>query len=553
MQKNSVALLSAALSGVALVWACDREAEPPTATSDPAEAQVSAVVRQQLRARLERLSTMPMLQLASRLGVTTIQDKPLKRRKAARGNGPTRKLSDVPIANHSTAHENEPTITASPKQKKRLVAGYHYITEAGGVRCQARRSTDGGRSWSSPVLMPQLTAASQCSDPVLAYSPDGGRVFYAYMDIKFFPINDTLLITEFDILVSYSTDGGATWTGPFIALDAVRGVFDYDKPWIGTPDDASNYVYVTATRFDATGDFACHIAFTRSTNGGTSYGAPQTLDESSGACGGEPPTPVVQGSRPTGGKKGDVLVAWYHSGFDGWLTGSFQIRTRYSADFGASFGPVVEAVTDASEAPFWKGPFLCYERWWPSMFPDVELGPSGAAHLAYAHDPVAGFETPEDGDIRYATSRGAPYTSWSAPVTVNDDRTASAQGFVALEVKAEGSGQSAKPHAVWVDHRLPLEVVTESQCLFGIDVENLEYDIFYSTRQGQRWSPNVRVTDRSSLSDFVFAGDYIDLTAATGSPFAIWTDRRDKRSIFDFEDDVWGGGTHRVHQFAVGR
>ena len=552
MHTTSLGLLSAALCGVALIWACDRETEPPTATSEPSEAQVSAVVREQLRARLERLSTMPMLQAARRLGVTTIQDKPLKRRKAPRGNGPTRKLTDVPIGNQMTADENEPTITASPKQKKRLVAGYHYFTEAGGVRCQARRSTDGGRSWSSPVLMPQLTAESGCSDPVLAYSPDGRRVFYAYMDVKFFSIDD-VVITDFDILVSYSTDDGATWTGPFIALNGVQGVFDYDKPWIGTPDDASNYVYVTATRFDATGDFACHIVFTRSTNEGTSYGAPQILDESSGPCGGEPPNQVVQGSRPAGGKKGDVLVAWSHSGFDGWLSGSFQIRTRYSADFGASFGPLVEAVTDASETPFWKGPFACYDRWWLSMAPDVELGPSGIGHLAYTHDPVPGSETPEDGNIRYATSRGAPYTSWSAPVTVNDDRTASAQGFVALEVKAKGSGQSAKPHAVWVDHRLPLELVTESQCLSGTDLENLEYDIFYSTQQGQRWSPNVRVTDRSSLSDFVFMGDYIDLTAATGSPFAIWTDRRDKRSIFDLEDDVWGGRTHRVQQFALGR
>ena len=34
------------------------------------------MVREQVKARLERLSTMPMLQVASRLGVTTIQDKP---------------------------------------------------------------------------------------------------------------------------------------------------------------------------------------------------------------------------------------------------------------------------------------------------------------------------------------------------------------------------------------------------------------------------------------------------------------------------------------------
>jgi hypothetical protein len=248
------------------------------------------------------------------------------------------------------------------------------------------------------------------------------------------------------------------------------------------------------------------------------------------------PQPSRAGLPPAGGKKGDVLVAWYHSGFDG---GSFQIRTRYSADFGASFGPLVAAVTGASETPFWKGPFACYDRWWFSMAPDVELGPSGTGHLAYTHDPVPGSETPEDGDIRYATSRGAPYTSWSAPVTVNDDRTASAQGV--RRVGSEGGGLRPVSQAACGlgGSPPPPRSGTESQCLFGTDLENLEYDIFSSTQQGERWSPNVRVTDRSSLSDFSFTGDYIDLTAATGSPFAIWTDPTGYSSLRRVAETNW--------------
>ena len=208
------------------------------------------------------------------------------------------------------------------------------------------------------------------------------------------------------------------------------------------------------------------------------------------------------------------------------------------------------AARDGAELPFWKGPFSCYERWWGGMFPDVELDPHGGGHVAYTHDPVPGSRTPEDGDIRYVASTRAPYTSWSSPVTVNDDHTASAQGFVALDLKSEGAGPSGKPHAIWEDHRLPLEGPGGSECPFATDVENLEYDIFYSTLQGKHWGPNIRVSDQSSRSDFVFNGDYIDLTTSNGSLFGIWTDRRDKTTIFDGEDDVWGSRTHRI-QVAV--
>jgi hypothetical protein len=531
------------LSAAALLVACEREMEPPTASPNANLAQdaLPAEVSEQLKAQLERFSGMPMFILAQHLGVTEIQGKSIKPPSdGPKGTHSPKKLMDVPIGTDLTAHENEPTVATSPKNKKLLVVGNHREPPPGSpftvaTRCEARHSSDGGVTWSAPVLMPQLTPASQCSDPVLAYSPDGGRVYYVYMDIKLIGADDI------DIIVSQSTDNGQTWSLPVIALNGIPGVVNYDKPWIGTPDDAANFVYVTATRFDATG---CQIVFTRSTNGGTSYATPTTLD--SGGCSfGFFGVQTVQGSRPAGGKQGNVLVAWYNSGPDGWLTGSFTIRTAHSADFGATFATAVDAVTDASETPFWKGPFSCYHRWWASMWPDVEIDPSGGGHIAYTHDPVAGSSNAEDGNIRYASSSGPPYTNWSSPTTVNDDGTVSAQGYVALEIKAEGTGQSAKPHAAWMDDRLPLELVATPEC--SGDIENLEYNIFYSTYQGGGWRANVRVSDQSSLSDRNFVGDYIDLTTDNGSLYTVWTDRRDKRSIFDLEDDAWGSRTHRVH------
>jgi hypothetical protein len=50
------------------------------------------------------------------------------------------------------------------------------------------------------------------------------------------------------------------------------------------------------------------------------------------------------------------------------------------------------------------------------------------------------------------------------------------------------------------------------------------------------------VSDESSYSDFIFIADYFDITVhrLVGDKIAYvtWTDRRDKSSEFDLEDDV---------------
>jgi hypothetical protein len=208
-----------------------------------------------------------------------------------------------------------------------------------------------------------------------------------------------------------------------------------------------------------------------------------------------------------------------------------------SANNGLTFGPVVNAAVDSFEAPFFLGPFASFFRWWPTMMPDIEIGSDGVAHIAYAHDPVPQLPppgtfnpSPEDGDIRYVTSAGPPYTTWSTPMTISDDQTGQAQGFPALETAIDGGGSFAQ--VAFVDHRLTPPPPIPPNILF---------DIFYTRATGDFWSPSARVTDQSSVSDFDFIGDYNDLTAGSNYSFGVWTDRRDKISFFDFEDDVWGG------------
>jgi len=506
----------------------------------------------QMKEQLRYLSTQPMLLRAATMGITVIEGKDVNSARPARnrrGRG-----HDVPIGVNPAIHENEPTVAANPVDRDKLVAGSHYISEVGNT-CVAYTSVDGGVSWTSPIAMPQLTNLSFCSDPVLAYAPDGNRVYYAYMDIKSTVEETPTTITftdDWDIVVSYSEDNGITWTGPVLALDGdpssltfdietgelleLEPGFQYDKPWISTPLDSAqkDWVYLTTTRFDTSDTFDCHITFTRSGDKTVTWDAPVLL-ESSSAC-----DPVIQGSRPAGGKGGNVLVAWYNSGPDGWLNGGFQIHTRRSANNGATWNSMVTAATDSFEAPFWLGPENFYHRWWGVMFPDVEIDGGGAAHIAYTRDPaenpVPGFsDTPEDGDIRYITSSAQPYNHWSAPITINDDGTVRAQGWATLETQTKN--RLTTVFLIWEDHRLSPEMPT----LFPRS-PNMFYDIFGAKKGfgNSSWFPNQRVSDLTSIVDFVFIGDYFDLAVNDQYVFGIWTDRRDKTDIFDFEDDVFG-------------
>lgn len=528
--------------------------QPASTVASYAQQNPQPKFPEKMKEQVKYLSTKPMMLRAATLNMKSIEGKDITGTGNSPVSGNQSRVDDVPIGVNPVIHENEPTVAANPVDSKKLVAGSHFISEVGNS-CVAYTSSNAGVSWTSPVAMPHLTPASFCSDPVLAYAPDGSRVYYVYMDIKSSvqETPSTIAFTDdWDIVVSFSDDNGKTWTGPFVALDGDPSTFTfhartgrllelepgflYDKPWISTALDTAqkDWAYITATRFDNFGAFDCHITFARSGDKSATWDAPALL-ESSGGC-----DPVVQGSRPAGGKGSNVLVAWYNSGTDGWLAGNFQIRTRLSVDNGATWNNIVTAAADSYEAPFWLGPEIFYHRWWGVMFPDVEIDAGGAAHIAYAHDPAAnpepGFsDTPEDGDIRYITSSGQPYNTWSAPLTINDDGIVRAQGWATLETQTIGADTTV--HLIWEDHRLSPELPTNFP-----NSPNLYYDIF-SAKKGSGnvgWFPNQRVSDATSIVDFVFIGDYFDLAANDQFVFGIWTDRRDKTDIFDFEDDVFG-------------
>jgi hypothetical protein len=474
--------------------------------------------------KVERLSGLPSHLAAQQLGINSIQGKPVDLSPSGPpGNAKSPKLKDVPIA-VTPANENETNVVANPVDKKFLVASSHRYPPFP-IPCIAYASSDGGASWSAGVPMQQLSPTHNCSDPVLAYAPDGSRVYMAYMDISG---------ATWDILVSHSDDNGLTWSAPAIALQGNPAAFIYDKPWIATHSfdpGQSQFVYVSATQFNFSGPD--HIAFSRSTDSGLTFNStsPTRFDSASLSV-------VVQGSHPAAGPGPDVLVAWYNSGPDGWLNGGFQIKVAHSADNGVTFdAPVIAAAESCCELPYWLGPSAFYHRWWGGMYPSTAIDGKGAAHIAYAYTPVnqntaAGFSSTESGDIRYISSAGAPYAAWSAPITVNDDGLQRAHGFPAIAAAKDGTVWLS-----WEDHRLRPAVATAFP-----NSSNLYYDNFVARKAPGQASffTNLRASDTSSISQRDFIGDYTGIAVNPGTTYAVWTDRRNRTNIFDQNNDVFG-------------
>ena len=81
---------------------------------------------------------------------------------------------------------------------------------------------------------------------------------------------------------------------------------------------------------------------------------------------------------------------------------------------------------------------------------------------------------------------------------------------------------------MWEDHRLS-------------EQDNLFYDCYYSRKtSGNDWFRSFRVNEVSSMSDSVYIGDYFGITKNDTTLFGVWTDRRDKSSASDPEDDAYG-------------
>jgi hypothetical protein len=234
--------------------------------------------------------------------------------------------TNVDITNN-TAPQNEPSVKINKKYPNRVVAAWRDFRL--GVDPHAVRrvgysySTDGGATWSvSALLDSTLLPGGLLRNSDAAVATDTNGYFYI----------STIALNNSDgngtVAVYKSTDGGVTF--PIAVIAAQTG--SEDKEYITcdfTPGSPyKNTLYISWTRFSGSPG----IKLMRSTNGGLNWSSAVNVS-TSGTSG--------QGSDPAVGYNGEIYVVWMGGFSDDiqWFSKSTNGGQSFSAPQNIAEGP----------------------------------------------------------------------------------------------------------------------------------------------------------------------------------------------------------------------
>ncbi len=326
---------------------------------------------------------------------------------------------------------------ATPTQQNVYIAWTKNISEAGGTdqRIVVSRSTDGGLTWTAPLVINDASISGTSSGNLFAdpaVGPNGE--LYVGWD------------ANGQILVDASTDGGLTFgtdvavatsnTGFKTPIPAQpdRGIpigptFDTDRS--GGPFDGR--LYMTYTDVGAGGltynfgtdsgaaDIDVLVRF--SNDGGATWSAPIRANDDGGTN--SQFLPWLDVDQATG----DVNVVWYDARNDV-NNKQVEVFLGTSKDGGATFGPNVQVADTPSDqsqdnANRYGGNFLEY---------------IGLASLDGVAFPVWADNSASLGDLDYFVDQ---VPTGSPPVAdAGDDQTVECAGFAGTEVTLDASGSS---------------------------------------------------------------------------------------------------------------
>ncbi len=359
----------------------------------------------------------------------------------------SRQYENLRVNNDSTTEvQNEQQIVMNPADSTNLVAVWRDF-RFGYRQVYYGYTFDDGRTWQQDrYVEPQY---NWDSDPGLTVD-DAGNFYSVILSYNSTSESNGLFVYR-------STDGGASWSGPFTVINNVPGVFE-DKELIACDRSSGPYagnLYVAWARF-----YSTQILLSRSSDAGSTFVGPVQVSDYSG----------VQWPVPCVGSNSEVYVAWVD-----YTPGS--ILFDRSTNGGQSFGSDITVQNTSFVQGYINGGITVFS--FPAMDVDITGGPNnGTIYIAYMDD-ASGYT---DTDIYFTKSTDGGNT-WTSRVRINDDAQGNGcdQFHPWLTVAPDGSIA-----VVFLDRRL--------------DPGNLLMDLYMttSTDAGTTWSANERITTVSS-------------------------------------------------------
>ena len=396
----------------------------------------------------------------------------------------------------------EPHIARSPTNADVVLATFQegrFASGGGAADCGYAISQNGGLTWTR-ALIPGLTHASggsylRATDPVAAVARNG--------DLFLNTIGST--DATFDtgaVLVSRSTDGGATFAPPSVVYQSPDTSILPDKNWIaintfpGTP--ASGRIVVMFSYFTSASTNGASIVSSFSDNGG-SFWSPLNFVNGAAAD--------SQGAQPLFLATGKLAVVYWN--FNGTADyGDDFMQVAISTNGGNTFGPpkLVTHVNVYNEPQIRNGVFL------PSAATDRT---TGNIYVAYQGRTAGGAPK-----IFFTKSANAGDT-WTTPIAISDNPATA--GVFNPAIAASDDGQTLT--ATFYDHR-------------SNPGSNTLVDLYLaqSLDGGATWQPNIRVSATSTdaalaplTSQGYMLGDYLGLAGAANAnvpSVPVWIDTR---------------------------
>ncbi len=391
--------------------------------------------------------------------------------------GPLGTLGTLELANI----QSECTVAASGSQ---VVIGFNDFRVSGNFS-GVLYSTDGGTTFTDFGQLPTAGGTTAVNgDPVVAvYNPPIGPPTFYYASLY------RNALGQNSLCVHKSTDGGASWSGPFEVTSASSADFA-DKEWL-TVDPETGRIHISWSSFGAT----VTIRTTHSDDGGLTWSPAVTLSSPNS----------VQGSSIAADPNGpNVYAAWRRIV----ATGPTQARINFSRS--TDNGVTWSAEADVTPTFFHVVPPYGFDRF--NSFPSIAVNPvDGGIELVYAAS-ATGQPTGDFGDILYSRSTDAGLT-WSPALRLNADVGAGAgrpQCFPSVSCDPSG-----RIDVVWYDESI------------GEGVSDLT-DLFttYSADFGATWSSPVAANPKpfpnESGNNFSapHQGDYLQAFSAGGVSYA---------------------------------
>lgn len=424
-------------------------------------------------------------------------------------------------------------------------------------------SRDGGLSWSN-VFLPGWTRSSggagsfshmdSCGDPVLAFSPDGARLYYAGLVCNF----DKFPRQMSGVAVAVSTDGGATWAVPTMVDYRATGDFFNDKEWLTAGPGGA--VYLTWTKFyqgpRGLSYLRSPIMISSSSNGGKSWSSVKAVSDDA--------HPFNSGSQVLVAPSGVLYVAYEGSDpATGYATD--QLVVARSTDGGRTFvnRQVARVFDDLDcyplQLPGAQGrQTLTNEQFRINSFPSMSIDPTnGRLAIVWADNQGAGtcgtggssFSGVTSNQVKLVTSTDG--VSWTAPRTITTgavDKVYPSVGANAGRIVVGYYTRGYSPIPTNADRTCgiaELDTTTGNVVLPTDPVRrNAAVCLDWAARSSSDdFAAETRVSRQSSNPYILFAGSFIgDYTGtavgADGKAVTVWTDFRGNPGLTPANQDV---------------